>query len=201
MKTRILLAAVSAAAIVGCGGDEGEATKTVTVTKTVTATPSPSAVTPTPTPTPPGTGGAIAAEGAYAMKLHQVDYDGVNVTVEHGIPGNESQWQFRTACNGGDCSIQMRRELGSGGFKAVTLRAAAGRLNVFEGTSTGTTGRARSRPGRRGSATRSGSAGRKRSTAGRSPRRSACTSPRTSRTAAAFQRVAWCRGAARERAR
>jgi hypothetical protein len=73
------------------------------------------------------------------MKLHQVDYDGINITVEHGIPGNESQWQFRTTCNGAGCSIRMRRELGSGGFKSVTLRPAAGRPNVFEGTSTGTT--------------------------------------------------------------
>jgi hypothetical protein len=156
MRRTGLLAALAALGVAACGG--GTATRTVTVTKTVTA-PAPTAsapTTPAPATTPPaGTdttattnpeaaaaplpAGVVAADGTYKMRTRKSDYTGENIAVDDEFP-SDSEWVFATACRGNRCSVQMRRELGSGAFKNVTLDPDPGRPNVFVGETSGTTG-------------------------------------------------------------
>ena len=132
----------------GCGGDEEPATRTVvrTVVETVAAPPAgdpaPSDGAPAdPAPQSPAgeplPSGVIAADGTYEMKVRRSDYEGENTTVDDEFGGD--RWSFRTECAGTDCTVQMRRELGSGGFKTLRLRPSA-RPNVFEAESKGSTG-------------------------------------------------------------
>jgi|1185.fasta_scaffold144944_1 hypothetical protein len=152
MRRTGLLAALAALGLAACGG--GTTTKTVTVTKTITApaTPAP-ATTPTgtdttataTTPTDGETGatplpaGVVAADGTYKMRTRKSDYTGENIAVDDEFP-TDSEWVFTTACRRDRCSLQMRRELGSGAFKNVTLDPDPGRPNVFVGETSGTTG-------------------------------------------------------------
>ena len=70
------------------------------------------------------------------MKVRRSDYEGENTTVDDEFGGD--RWSFRTECARTDCTVQMRRELGSGGFKTLSLRPSA-RPNVFEAESKGST--------------------------------------------------------------
>ena len=130
----------------GCGGDE-EPTRTVvrTVVETVTAPPAEDPASSDAAPADPATespageplpSGVIAADGTYAMKVRRSDWEGENTTVDDQFGGD--RWSFRTECAGTDCTIQMRRELGSGGFKSLSLRPSD-RPNVFEAESKGST--------------------------------------------------------------
>jgi hypothetical protein len=157
MRRTGLLATLTALGLAACGGST--TTKTVTVTKTVTAPAAAPATTPTPAPTasaPAGTdttatttnpeqaatplpAGVVAADGTYKMRTRKADYTGENIAVDDEFP-SDSEWIFTTACQGDRCSLQMRRELGSGAFKNVTLDPDPSRPNVYVGETSGTTG-------------------------------------------------------------
>jgi hypothetical protein len=156
-RTGLLAALAAGLGLAACGG--GTTTNTVTVTTTVTA-PAPAASTPTAsaptTSTSPGTdttatttnpeqaatplpAGVVAAEGTYKMHTRKSDFSGENISVDDEFP-TDSEWVFATACRGDRCSLQMRRELGSGAFKNVTLDPDPARPNVYVGETSGTTG-------------------------------------------------------------
>jgi hypothetical protein len=157
-RTGILLALLATCGLAACGG--GTTTKTVTVTKTVTAP----AQAPAPATTPPGgedttatttpapgsadasplPDGVVAADGTYKMRTRQSDYTGENIAVDDEFP-TDSEWIFTTTCQGTTCSVAMRRELGSGAFKNVTLRPDPAREGVFVAETSGTTGCANSK--------------------------------------------------------
>jgi hypothetical protein len=159
MRRTGILATLAVLGLAACGGGT---TKTVTVTKTVTA-PAPAASTPQAT-TPPGgedttatatpvpgsadasalPDGVVAADGTYKMRTHQSDYTGENIAVDDEFP-TDSEWIFATTCQGAACSIAMRRELGSGAFKNVTLRPDPAREGVYTADTSGTTGCANDR--------------------------------------------------------
>jgi len=147
MRRTGLLATFAALGLAACGG--GTTTETVTVTQTVTA-PAPTSSAPagtgaTATTTnpeaaaPPLPAGVVAADGTYKMHTRNADFTGENITVDDEFP-SDSEWVFTTTCRGERCSLQMRRELGSGAFKNVTLDADPARPNVFVGETSGTTG-------------------------------------------------------------
>jgi hypothetical protein len=132
-----------------CGG-EGE-----TSTVTVTAPPPPAsagaeapATEGAPTQTAPTERalpeGVVGADGTYQMVFSEADTGGSassNLVDENAnkLSDPETRWTFATECAGGRCTVQMRRELPSGGgFKAVTLEPAENRPGVYDGTSTGT---------------------------------------------------------------
>ncbi len=129
-----------------CGGD-GDPAKTVV--QTVTAPAEPPVPVPPPTQTRPDTQtapsepseplpeGVIGADGTYAVRFKKSDYVTENLIVDEQSP-SQSEWRFETTCKGSSCSIEMKRELGSGGFKVLTMRPANGRSRVFEGKTTST---------------------------------------------------------------
>ncbi len=130
------LTALAALALVACGGEP----ETRTVVETVTAPPPPGAPAPDPSTAPaPPPEGAVVLEGTYAMETNEADYEGENIAVDDEFP-TESEWVFATDCTGPTCTVRMRRELGSGAFKTLTLQPVEGRPGVFAGESTGTTG-------------------------------------------------------------
>lgn len=141
MKTVTAVATilVGVVALSGCGDDEQQA-KTVTV-QAEPQTPSPvatAAQTQPPTdstPAEPLPEGVIGADGTYMMQVKGSDYEKENLIVDEESP-YKSEWKFKTTCQGSKCSIRMMREVGSGGFKTLTLRPVEGRPNVFEGTAT-----------------------------------------------------------------
>ncbi len=148
MHRLALLAFLIGTLAAGCGEGEESATRTVvrTVVQTVPAAPAEDSPSTDAAPADPASqasageplpSGVIAADGRYEMKVRRSDYEGENTTVDDEFGGDG--WSFRTECAGTDCTIEMRRELGSGGFKTLSLRASA-RPNVFEGESTGSTG-------------------------------------------------------------
>ena len=164
MRRTVTLLILASGGLAACGGGT---TKTVTITKTVTApasTPAPAGGATTPTTpttgatTPEGetTGeggttpesgtaatplpaGVVAADGTYAMRTRRSDYSGENTAVDDEFP-RDSEWIFATTCQGSDCVIQMRRELGSGAFKNVTLKPDPARAGVYVAETSGTTG-------------------------------------------------------------
>jgi hypothetical protein len=157
MRRTVLLSTLAVLGLAACGGST--TTKTVTVTKTVTA-PAPATSTPTAsapaTTTPAGTDttatttnpeqaatplpqGVVAADGTYKMRTRKSDYTGENIAVDDEFP-SDTEWIFTTACQGDRCNLQMRRELGSGAFKNVTLDPDPSRPNVYVGETSGTTG-------------------------------------------------------------
>lgn len=147
--TKLLGIAILAAAavVLSACGDSENATKTVvqTVVQTVAAdapAPTQPGVTPPATTTdsagPPLPDGVIAADGTYEMKFKRSSYEGENIAVQQETP-YQSKWEFTTTCKSGECAIAMRRELASGAYKAVTLHPAAGRPNIYEAQSSGTT--------------------------------------------------------------
>jgi hypothetical protein len=162
-RSGVLVLLVTATCALGaCGG--GTTTKTVTVTKTVTApaASTPAATAPATTPTNPEDttqattpeaggvtatplpDGVIAADGKYKMRTRKSDYTGENISVDDEFP-SDTEWIFTTACQGSDCSLSMRRELGSGAFKNVTLTPDPSRAGVYVGLTAGTTGCANDR--------------------------------------------------------
>jgi hypothetical protein len=81
----------------------------------------------------------IAADGTYKMRTRKSDYTGENTAVDDEFP-TDSEWVFTTTCQGSDCVVQMRRELGSGAFKNVTLEPDPAREGVYVAETSGTTG-------------------------------------------------------------
>jgi hypothetical protein len=145
--TRLFVTAAVGLAALGigaCDTDGGGEQQTRTIERTVTAPPPdpppPGAPTtpgdPSLPPLPPG---VVAADGTYAMTTRDADYvGGENITIDDKFP-TESEWVFKTDCAGGRCTVEMRRELGSGAFKTLTLEPAEDRPGVFAAESTGTT--------------------------------------------------------------
>jgi hypothetical protein len=79
--------------------------------------------------------GVVGADGIYTMRVANSDYEKENIIVDESSP-SISKWRFATTCDGSACSIRMMRQLGSGGYKTLSLRPVAGRPNVFEGNAT-----------------------------------------------------------------
>ena len=139
MRPCTVLLPLLAAGLVACGG--GTTTKTVTETKTVTVT-APGSAQAAPQGDPsadPLPAGVVAIEGTYAMRTRKADYTGENTTVDDEFP-TDSEWTFMTRCESDACTVSMRRELGSGAFKNLTLRPDPARENVYEADTSGTTG-------------------------------------------------------------
>lgn len=139
MRACTALLIVVVAGLTACGGST--TTKTVTETKTVTVT-APGAAQATPEGDPsaaPLPSGVVAVDGTYAMRTRKADYEGENTSVDDEFP-TETEWVFKTQCQGDACSLAMRRELGSGAFKNVTLQADPDREGVYVADTTGTTG-------------------------------------------------------------
>lgn len=142
--TSVLVA--GAVALGACGDDDEKQAKTIVQTVTAPAapqTPPPVSTTPTetqpPAPTTPARPlpeGVVGADGTYTMEVEESDYEGENLIQDEVSP--PSDWRFTTTCEGETCSVRMRRELESGGFKMVTLQPAEGRPNVYEGRATST---------------------------------------------------------------
>lgn len=147
---------VLALGLAACGDDEPE-TKTVVQTVTApAATPSatpaatpdattgasgatgPSGATGTAEALPPLPAGVTGIDGTYEVEHRRSDYEGENTTTEDRFGGDE--WVFKTTCEAEDCTVLMRRELGNGSYKNVTLEPDADREGVFAGRSTGRTG-------------------------------------------------------------
>ena len=156
MRRTWIVISLAAAALAACGGSTQ--TKTVTVTKTVTApaqsqasAPPPASSAPSTTPTTttapegettastPLPTGIVGADGTYKMRTRHSDYTGENISVDDEFP-TDSEWVFTTTCQAQDCTIQVRRELGSGAFKNVTLEPDPDRENVYVGETSGKTG-------------------------------------------------------------
>jgi hypothetical protein len=154
MRRASILALLAAGGLAACGG--GTTAKTVTVTKTVTVSAppasapatTPTATDPAATATTPADGetaaaplpdGVVAADGKYRMRTRKSDYTGENIAVDDSFP-SDSEWVFTTTCEGTECALAMRRELGSGAFKNVTLGPDPDREGVYVGTTSGTTG-------------------------------------------------------------
>jgi hypothetical protein len=140
--TAVGIVIVGVVALSGCGGDAEKQARTVTVpAATVTAAPAPAAPAPTSTTAPETTAaeplpkGVVGADGTYTMRVGSSDYEEENLIVDESSP-SISEWRFTTTCQASACSIRMMRQLGSGGYKTLTLRPVAGRPNVFEGTAT-----------------------------------------------------------------
>lgn len=144
--TAVAILTVVALPLSGCGDTEQARTVTVpaqTVTVPAEAqTPSPTATTAPETqppddstPAEPLPAGIIGADGTYTMTAKHSDYEEENIIADEASP-YQSDWRFATTCQGSKCSIRMMRQLGSGGFKTLTLRPVEGRPNVFEGTAT-----------------------------------------------------------------
>lgn len=138
-----VLTMLSAAALGACG-DDGNKQATSVVVRTVTIQSAPPAASPSqtttaekpdPAPAEPLPEGVVGADGTYTMKVKKSDYEKENLIVDEESP-SESEWKFVTTCRGSACSVDMKRELGSGGFKELTLRPVPGRRNVFAGKST-----------------------------------------------------------------
>jgi hypothetical protein len=158
MRRTGIVVTLAACGLAACGG--GTTTKTVTVTKTVTAPAASTAQAPAPATTPPNgedttatttpeastplPAGVIAADGRYKIHTRDSDYTGENIAVDDEFP-TDSEWVFRTNCQASDCAIAMRRELGSGAFKNVTLQPDPARDGVYVGETSGTTGCANDR--------------------------------------------------------
>ena len=153
MRRTGIVITLAACGLAACGGSTQ--TKTVTVTKTVTApaqtqasappatsapATTPPATTPEATPaTAPLPAGIVGADGTYKMRTRDSDYSGENIAVDDEFP-SDSEWVFTTGCQGQDCTVQMRRELGSGAFKNVTLQPDPARAGVYVGETSGKTG-------------------------------------------------------------
>lgn len=122
-----------ALAIAGCGGGDDKPT---TVVKTVVQAPTqptaaPTAPAPTSVPTtatpaeqpdpvanlPEGT---PAVSGEFAMEIRSSEEDTFISSDED--EGEERKWFAAMACDGTDCTVELRRELPQGGFKTLTLR-------------------------------------------------------------------------------
>jgi hypothetical protein len=134
--TALLLAL--AAGLAACGGST--TTRTVTETKTVTVT-APGSAQAAPqgdSSAAPLPAGVVAIEGTYAMRTRKADYTGENTTVDDEYP-TDSEWIFKTSCQGDACTVAMRRELGSGAFKNLTLQPDPERENVYAADTSGTT--------------------------------------------------------------
>ena len=131
------LGIVGVVALSGCGDGAGKKAETVTVPAgTVTTVAAPA--TPAPTTTTaaePLPKGVLGADGTYTMRVASSDYKEENLIVDESSP-SISEWRFTTTCHGSACSIRVMRQLGSGGYKTLTLRPVAGRPDVFEGTAT-----------------------------------------------------------------
>ena len=138
--TAVAILIVGVVALSACG-DDAKTAKTVTLpAQTVTTaagaqTPPPAATTPDSTPAEPLPAGVTGADGTYTMRVKHSDYDEENLIVNEESP-SDSEWKFATTCRGSSCSIRMMRQLESGGYKTLTLRAVKGRPSVFEGTAT-----------------------------------------------------------------
>jgi len=93
-----------------------------------------------------GASARVPPEPRRVYKIHtrKSDYAGENIAVDDEFP-TDSEWVFRTTCQGSGCSIAMRRELWSGAFKNVTLQPDPGRDGVYVGETSGTTGCANDR--------------------------------------------------------
>jgi len=137
---------VAGAVAFGACGEDGKQTKTIVQTVTAPAAPqTPPPITTTPgqtqppaqsTPAKPLPDGVIGADGTYTMTVEQSDYKDENLIQDEVSP--PSDWRFTTTCQAEKCSVLMRRELKSGGFKMVPLQPAQGRPNVYEGQATST---------------------------------------------------------------
>jgi hypothetical protein len=133
----------AALSLAACGGDEEVQTRTIVETVTVEAPPASAGAQPPPTaqdtpagePLPPG---VVAADGTYAMETKDTDFVNSNTTVDDRFPTG-SEWDFTTTCTGPECTVEMRRELQSGGYKTLMLMPVEDREGVFEVESTGTT--------------------------------------------------------------
>ncbi len=133
----------------GCG-----AGKTVTSVQTVTApggTTAPSSRTVESGTTAPGgstgasgtttaaaerplPGGRAAVEGRYAMRVRGAAFSRINQDV---AKGEQSTWPISIACAGEACRLMVRRELKSGAFESLTLKALGDA--AYAASSTGTT--------------------------------------------------------------
>jgi hypothetical protein len=143
--TTVAILAVGVVALSACGDDKQEAHTVTLPARTVTApanaqTPPAAATTKTRSsedsaPAEPLPDGVVGADGTYTMRVKSSDYEKENLIVDETSP-SVSEWRFATTCRGSTCSIRMMRQLGSGGFKTLTLRPAEGRRSVFEGTAT-----------------------------------------------------------------
>lgn len=135
-----------------CGGsDESsqpERAQTQTVIKTVgvpSGTTHADAAPPSGTPVVPGddtTGGGplpsgvTALDGTYVMNVQDDSSEGDNLAIDDTSP-DPARWRFTTTCQGGSCTVAMRRQLDGGAFKSLTLRPDAGRPGVYAANSTG----------------------------------------------------------------
>lgn len=79
---------------------------------------------------PPLPDGLYGADGGYAMKVEDEDYNGLTQDAS-----SNRVWKFTTTCDGADCAIDMRRELESGGYKPIKLKPVEDRSNAYVGTS------------------------------------------------------------------
>jgi hypothetical protein len=73
------------------------------------------------------------------MRTRKSSFTGENTAVDDEFP-TDSEWVFKTVCQGDDCTIEMRRELQSGAFKNVTLQPDPERAGVYSAETSGKTG-------------------------------------------------------------
>ena len=108
--------------LAGCGGGD-TVTETVTVTQTVTA-PAPQASGTTQAApaaaAPAGLGpDEVALIGTFDMEVTDTDPPGLNAS--NASKGQREEWRLSTSCSGDDCTVQVRRQLRSGGLETVEL--------------------------------------------------------------------------------
>lgn len=129
-KTISFLPIVAVVGLAGCGGGE-TTTETVTVTRAVTVTaPQAQATPPTTTASQPAAPPAglgsdqVALIGTFDMEVTDANQGGLNAS--GSSPGQEEEWRLSTTCSGGECAVEVRRRLDSGGLETIDLQPKEG---------------------------------------------------------------------------